>query len=214
MNASETAREPVTALLPGGTEPPDGIPREIFDAALRIILECTRLDMRSLAAQLHIGRATLYRKVGSRDQLLGEVLWFFTRLEIVGAMGEVGELAGADRIVALVDAFMRRVHGRPPLRRLLDAEPEIALRILTSKHGPVQRGTIDVVRRLLDEEEARGALRLTIDADTLAYVIVRIGETFLYADVIAGHPVEIDQATEVITRLLTGSSAPIGRSAA
>jgi AcrR family transcriptional regulator len=204
----------MTALLPDGTEPPDGIPREIFDAALRIILECSRLDMRSLAAQLHIGRATLYRKVGSRDQLLGEVLWFLTRLEIAGALAEVGELAGSGRIVALVDAFMRRVHGRPPLRRLLDAEPEIALRILTSKHGPVQRGTIDVVRRLLDEEEARGELRLTIDADTLAYVIVRIGETFLYADVIAGHAVEIDQATEVITRLLAGSSPPIGRSAA
>jgi AcrR family transcriptional regulator len=204
----------MAGLLPDGTEPPDGIPREIFDAALRIILECSRLDMRSLAAQLHIGRATLYRKVGSRDQLLGEVLWFLTRMEIAGAMAEVGELAGAGRIVALVDAFMRRVHGRPPLRRLLDAEPEIALRILTSKHGPVQRGTIEVVRRLLDEEEARGALRLTIDADTLAYVIVRIGETFLYADVIAGHPVEIDQATEVITRLLAGSSAPIGHSAA
>jgi hypothetical protein len=213
VNASETAREPAARVLPEGTDPPEAVPSEIFRAALRIILDCSRLDMRSLATQLHMGRATLYRKVGSRDRLLGHVLWFLTRLEIAGAMGEVGGLAGADRIVALVAAFMRRVHGRPPLRRLLDAEPEIALRILTSKHGPVQSGTIDVVRRLLDEEEARGALRLTIDADTLAYVIVRIGETFLYADVIAGHPVEIDQATEVITRLLAGSSALVGRSA-
>ena len=209
MHASETvgAREPVARLLPEGTNPPEGIPTDIFRAALRIILDCARLDMRSLATQLHMGRATLYRKVGSRDRLLGEILWFLTRLEISGSVTEAGDAAGAERIVVMVDAFMRRVHGRPPLRRLLDAEPEIALRILTSKHGPVQRGTISVVRRLLDEEAASGALQLTIDSDTLAYVIVRIGETFLYADVIAGHPVEIDQATEVISRLLAGSSA-------
>jgi len=29
-------------------------------------------------------------------------------------------------------------------------------------------------------------------------------------DVIAGHPVDIGQATEVVARLLVGSSAPIG----
>lgn len=198
-------------LPPEGTGPPGDIPPEIFDAALAVIVGCARLDMRGLAEQLHIGRATLYRKVGSRDRLLGEILWYLTRREIAGALEEGEGLTGADRIVAVVDAFMRRAHRRRALRRLLDAEPEIALRILTSKHGPVQRGVIGVTRGLLDQEEARGSLRLNIDADTLAYVIVRIGETFLYADVIAGHPVEIDQATEVIARLLAGSSAPIGR---
>ena len=202
------ARELAAGLLPEGTDPPEEIPPEIFAATLNTILGCSRLDMRSLAAELHIGRATLYRKVGSRDRLMGQVLWFLTRWEIAEAVNTADDLAGADRVVAMVDRFMRRVHSRPPLRRLLDAEPEIALRILTSKHGPVQCGTAAVVRRLLDQEEARGTLRLTIDANTLAYVIVRIGETFLYGDVIAGHPVDIDQATEVIARLLAGSSAP------
>lgn len=198
-------------LLPEGTGPPEDIPADIFDAALQTILRCCRLDMGSLAAELHIGRATLYRRVGSRDALLGQIMWFLTRREIAAAIAGSYQLTGAQRIVALVDAFMRRVHGRPPLRRLLDAEPEIALRVLTSKHGPVQSGTTAVVRRLLDEEAARGTLRLTIDADTLAYVIVRIGETFLYGDVIAGHRVEIDQATAVISRLLAGSSVPLAR---
>jgi AcrR family transcriptional regulator len=202
--------EPGVELLPEGLDPPTDVPPEIFGAALRVILRCSRLDMRSLAIQLGIGRATLYRKVGSRDRLLGEVLWFMTRHEIAQALREGSGRTGADRIVSLVGAFMRGAHGRPALRRLLDSEPEIALRILTSKHGPVQRGVIGVVRRLLDQEEARGALRLNIDPDTLAYVIVRIGETFLYGDVIAGHAVDIDQATEVVARLLVGSSAPIG----
>ena len=206
--------DPGLGVLPEGTDPPVEIPVEIFNAALRTMLRCRRLDMGSLAAELHIGRATLYRRVGSRDRLLGQVLWFLTRREIAAAIVCSEELTGTERIVALVDAFMRRVHTRPPLRRLLEAEPEIALRILTSKHGPVQSGTAAVVRGLLSEEEARGALRLTIDIDTLAYVIVRIGETFLYSDVIAGHSADIGQATEVIARLLAGSSVPVGRDVA
>src|SRR5947208_13362793 len=57
------ARESAAGLLPEGTDPPEEIPPEIFAAALKTILGCLRLDMRSLAAELHIGRATLYRKV-------------------------------------------------------------------------------------------------------------------------------------------------------
>lgn len=34
-----------------------------------------RIDMQSLAAQLGVDRATLYRWVGSREHLLAEVLW-------------------------------------------------------------------------------------------------------------------------------------------
>ena len=68
------------ALVPGGTEPPEEIPPEIFQAALATYRERRRLDMRALAADLGIGRATLYRKVGNRDRLLGEVMWYLTRV--------------------------------------------------------------------------------------------------------------------------------------
>src|SRR5215467_3933227 len=36
-----------------------------------------RLDMGALAEELGISRATLYTWVGSKDRLLGEVLWSF-----------------------------------------------------------------------------------------------------------------------------------------
>jgi Tetracyclin repressor-like, C-terminal domain len=51
-------------------------------------------------------------------------------------------------------------------------------------------------------EEARGNLTLGIDHATLAYAIVRIGESFLYADVIADNDPDVDQAVAVIGRLL------------
>ena len=190
------------ALLAQGTAPPEDIPPEIFAAALTTFVEQRRLDMRALAADLGMGRATLYRRVGNRDRLLGEVIWFLTRRALVTAIEHAGDRTGADRVIAVVEAFMSFVQAQPDLARLLDAEPEAALRILTSKQGPVQQGIVDVLERLLAQEEASGTLRLTIDRSTLAYVIVRVGESFLYADVIADNEPDVKAAIEVVARLL------------
>src|SRR6266550_3010586 len=40
-------------------------------------LESGRIDMGDLAAELGVSRATLYRWVGTKERLLGEVLWTF-----------------------------------------------------------------------------------------------------------------------------------------
>jgi AcrR family transcriptional regulator len=193
-------------LVPEGTEPPAGIPAPIFDAALRTFLEQRRLDMQALAGEVGISRATLYRRVGDRDRLLGAVIWFLTRHAIARAVDATDGLDGGQRVLAVVERFMRDVERQPALRRLLDAEPEAALRILTSKRGPVQRGVIGVVQRLLEEERQRGAMELQMESNTLAYVIVRIGESFLYADVIAAADPDVGQAVDVIGQLLNASA--------
>lgn len=189
-------------LIDGGTEPPPEIPADIFEGALRAFLEKRRLDMRGLAGELGISRATLYRRVGGRDHLLGEVIWYLTRHAMARSLEGTEGIFGADRIVAIVERFMTDVHGQPALARLLEAEPEAALRILTSKHGPIQQGMIDAVERLLAEEQERGALDVSIDRSTLAYVIVRVGESFLYADAIADNDPDVRLAVEVIGTLL------------
>jgi len=189
-------------IIPMGVEPPEDIPRDIFDAALGTFRRRRRLDMRALAGELGISRATLYRRVGGRDHLLGEVIWYLTRRSLARAYEGTDQLTGDQRIVTVVERFMRDVHSQPALARLLDAEPEAALRILTSKHGPIQRGIIEVLERLMDIEESRGNLRLGIEHSTLAYAIVRLGESFLYADVIADNDPDVDQAVALIGRLL------------
>jgi AcrR family transcriptional regulator len=192
-------------LVPGGIEPPEEIPPEIFESALSTFLAQRRLDMRALAGELGIGRATLYRKVGTRDRLLGEVIWYLTRRALARAAQAARRRHGAERVVATVEAFMTFVHAQPALRRLLEAEPEAALRILTSKEGPVQQGVVDALERLLSDEEAAGRLHLTIDRPTLAFIIVRIGESFLYADVIADLEPDVPSAVEMVRRLLRDS---------
>jgi len=188
-------------VLPEGTDPPADLPADVFQAALARFLDCQRLDMRALAGELGIGRATLYRRAGGRDRLLGAVTWFLTRHAVARALEAADGLTGRERVVAVYAHLMRDMSGRAALHRFLDAEPEAALRILTSKHGPVQPGLIAATEALLAQEEAAG-LRLPIDRRTLAYVMVRVGESFLYADVIADNEPAVDQAIEVVGRLL------------
>jgi AcrR family transcriptional regulator len=189
-------------VIPDGLAPPDDVPGRIFAAATQTFVSGRRLDMRALAAELGIGRATLYRRVGGRDHLLGAVLWYLTRRAIGRAMHAGEGLTGVERVTAISGAFMRDVNEQAAFRRLLEYEPEAALRILTSKHGPIQQGVIEWTSRLLAQEEARGAISLSIDRATLAYVIVRVGESFLYADVIADNEPDVELAVEVIGRLL------------
>jgi AcrR family transcriptional regulator len=197
-----TAAEPPTGLATGAVEPPADIPSDIFEAALATYLDCRRLDMRALAGELGISRATLYRHAGGRDRLLGEVIWFRTRQGLALAAESTRHLKGEKRVMTVVKAFMRGVHEAAPVRRLLEAEPETALRILTSKHSPVQRGVIDALERLIAREEERGELRTGVDPGALAYAIVRIGESFLYADVIADNDPDVEAAVTLVARLL------------
>ncbi|HEX8645562.1 MAG TPA: QsdR family transcriptional regulator [Thermoleophilaceae bacterium] len=190
------------ALVPEGLERPLAIPPEIFEAALDTFLQERRLDMGALACGLGISRATLHRRAGGRDHLLGQVMWFLTRVAMVRALLDAGHLTGRERVLAAVDGFMRSMEGRPALQRLLDTEPETALRILTSRHGPIQGGIIESLERLIRQEIDSGHLATAIEPHTLAYVIVRVGESFLYADTIGSGEPDVDQAAEVIAHLV------------
>lgn len=190
--------------LPEGTEPPSAIPRDVFDAALAAYEEGRRLDMGALAGELGIGRATLYRRVGNWQRLLGEVLWFRTRQVLAHALAAADGLEGAARVIAVFETYLRVVHDRPQLLSLLEREPESALRLITAADGPVHAGLVRVVASVLAEEQERGALTLTIDVETLAYVIVRIGESLIYAGR-PGHAGDHRSAVDVVARLLAGS---------
>ncbi len=192
-------------ILPEGIDPPPDIPAEVFELALRTHLNSERIEMSRLAAELGVSRPTLWRWIGSRDRLLGELLWYGTRRIIAEGVAEAEGLRGSARIIAVVDHLMRRVNAQPPLRRLLEGESEIALRVLTSKRGPVQSGIVGALERLLEDEASRG-LVLSMPARPLAFAIVRLGESFLYADVISDQEPDLDAALELIAGILKGQT--------
>src|SRR6266540_4729673 len=177
-------------------------PADALYAARRRFLRGERVDMNELARELGIGRATLYRWVGSRDQLLGEVLWSLAELGLTQARAEA-KGRGAAWVLAVYTRFGDRIVELEPLRRFVRAEPECALRVMTSKASPLQRRVVDTFRDILVEAQQRKGLRLRFDPETLAFVMVRIAESFLWTDLITGEASDRPKAHEVTKVLLT-----------
>jgi hypothetical protein len=160
-----------------------------------------RVDMGELAGDLSISRATLHRWVGSRDQLLGEILWSLGEASINASWEHVSG-RGAAGVADLITVFVRTANDSKPFRDFLRREPERALRLLTTKASVIQSRTIAKLSTLLTTEIAEGRLEAPLPVPDLAYLLVRIGESFLYTDVITGDEPDPAKAHAAITALL------------
>ncbi len=175
----------------------------MFTAALDTYASCRRLDMQSLARRLGVGRATLYRRAGNREALLDEVIWWRSRRLLTEQLVAASGLSGAARIAAVIGGILRAIEGDRPLRFLIEADPDTALRILCGGGSVTASGMTGALERLIDLERARGCFDTGLDTGTLACAIIRIGEGFLYADVLADRPPDSSRAITVIQALLT-----------
>lgn len=187
---------------------PRATPLDLFERAQQRWLKGERVDVGALAAELGIGRATAFRWVGSRDALLGEVLWAQcdAQMRRAAAMHQ-DQPPGAARVAAICAQAVRSILRSAPLRQFLRDDAEQALRLLTSKQGPVQARAIARVRELLEREVAQDALSLPLPVNTLAYLVVRVCESFLYADIISGQRVDMNDAALAVQLLLSGRVA-------
>jgi hypothetical protein len=130
------------------------------------------------------------------------VFWWRARHSHARSLRASTGLVGRQRVLTAFDGFLSSAQRDPSLHRFLAAEPEVAMRVLTSRAARVQAGSLTVFEALLAEEADAGRLQLPVERSALAYVIVRIGESFLYADVIAGREPDVDQAVAVVGQLL------------
>jgi AcrR family transcriptional regulator len=177
-------------------------PIEALAAARRHFLRGDRLDMQELATELGVSRATLYRWTGSRELLLGEVLWSLAEVGIREAREIAREASGAERIARFSQHMLKLTAANHGVRRLLDNEPEAGLRILSSKDGVQQRRLIKTLEALIGEEVEAGRFTPRLDVRDLAYAIVRINESFLWRDLITGEEPDLDAAGRVVRVLL------------
>lgn len=192
-------------------EPPRPTPRELFALARRNWLAGERVDIGALAARLRIGRATAFRWVGSREALLGEILWSLCEALLADCARAAGGLSGPARVGAICGQAVRAIAEFRPLRQFVRHDPEFALKLLTSKLGPVQGRSIAAVRELLQAEAERGAWKPALSVDTLAYLIVRVCESFIYARVISDQAPDVGEAALAVELLLSGQVDGTGR---
>jgi AcrR family transcriptional regulator len=182
-------------------------PIDALVGARRAWLRGENLDMGRLAEELGTSRATLYRWVGDRDRLLGEVLWSLAS-DTLRLAGERVEGSGADYVADVLDWFMTAVTYHPSMRRFLERDPEYALRVLTAQQSVVRARMTTAIRQLVAEQQAADKLVPALDCDALAYLIVRICESFMYSDLIAGAEPDIPAATTAIRILLHARPGP------
>ena len=174
---------------------------DLHALARRRFLAGERLSLEELATELGISRATAYRWAGNVELLAGEVIASIVRDTHQRAVREA-KGRGTARVVDVFARGLRYIASSAPYRAFLERDPQKALRIVASKEAPVQAQTIALNQQLLEEEIASGALRLPVDAHTMAYALVRIGESFLYADLIAGEKPDLDKAVEIVRLML------------
>jgi AcrR family transcriptional regulator len=186
--------------LAGEVSPARATPRDAFTLAQRAFEAGERVDMHAIASELGVSRTTLYRWAGSKELLLGEVLWARLGRTLERVIADAGERA--DRVATILARGTELIAHDRALARFLERDPEFALRVLTTKESQVQRRTIAALVELLTEDVAAGRLEPAMDVDTLAYVLVRIGESFLYSDVITGEPVDAGKAADAFRAVL------------
>src|SRR5689334_23671247 len=96
---------------------------DVMALARRRFQAAERIDMGTMAQELGVNRVTLYRWVGSRDQLLVEVLWSLADATLQRRDAEV-RASGAERIVQVVTRFIDDCLTNEGMKRLLGEEGE------------------------------------------------------------------------------------------
>jgi hypothetical protein len=171
---------------------------DAFAAARRRFAAGERIDMQGLADELSVNRVTLYRWVGSREQLITEVLWTATAKSFV-RYGKA-KVKGPRAATAL-SRFVRDVNNHPGMRQLLADEADFALTLLTSTNGEYQQRYLHLVRGLIEGDREAGLVSSEIPLDDLAYTAVRITESYIHSLVIVGEQPNAGRA-EVVLRVL------------
>jgi AcrR family transcriptional regulator len=157
-----------------------------------------RVEVNDLAAALGVNRVTVYRWLGDRDTILAEVVWRLGEKTMRNAYAAAGG-TGATRIANAVSTFVRQTLTHLGMRHFLTTESETALRVLTRSTHPFQPRLVALVETLLAEERVAAA---DIGRHDLAYLCVRVAESFVYTDAITGEPPDPDRAERALHYLL------------
>src|SRR3954454_23497778 len=181
--------------------PARGAPLDALRLARRMWLPDQRIDMGGLATELGISRATLYNWVGDRDRLIGEVLWSFAA-ESIARSREQATGTGPAYLADVIERYLTALAGFAPNRRFIERDPELALRVLTGSRTSFQQRLIDATTALIVEQVDNAGYEPPLDPATLAYVLVRIGESFIFNDVITGSEPDLAKAAQASRVLL------------
>ncbi|SFR80347.1 hypothetical protein SAMN05216203_3070 [Marinobacter daqiaonensis] len=171
-------------------------PADAFNRARRTWLNGERLHLAELAEDLGIGRATLFRWVGNKDLLLGDILWSLyapIRASVVASTPGTG----VDFIVEVYRRITIELISAKPLRDFIKQDPEHALRVLTSSASTMHGRVVEANTVMIQDQIDKGHLeKPPMRVESLSYFMVRLAESCLYSDVIIGREPNVEEVEE------------------
>lgn len=188
--------------------PTRATPADALKRARRMWLKGERIHLAALSDELNIGRATLFRWVGNKDLLIGDVLWSLydpLRQEALS----VTPGSGIDYVVGVYRHINSTALHFRPLRQFIHQDPEYALKILTSSQSTLRSRTVEANTRLLKDQVARGRITPPMNIESLSYFMVRLAESCLYSDILGGREPRDEELEDACTavRILLGGKA-------
>ena len=190
----------------GGTTRQRGRPaaasrEDVIEAGVHRYLRGRRVDVQAIAAEIGVGRATVYRWFGSRDNLIGEVVICATEPVLADARsGREGK--GGEGLLDTFDRFNRALADAPALRAFVEQERDAALRLVASGAGIVQPRIVELITGMITEEADAGTYDPPVEPAILGYAIVKLAQAFLFNDAVAGIRGDVDRLREVEAALL------------
>ncbi|MGH3503592.1 MAG: QsdR family transcriptional regulator, partial [Nocardioidaceae bacterium] len=121
----------------------------------RALLKGERIDMQRFAQELDINRVTLYRWVGTRDQVVVEALWWLTERVIGRWWSDLADLE-EPRVPRVLENWTRETVQTAGMRHFLHEESEWAMRLLTLSSGGFQPRLVALVGELIAADIADG----------------------------------------------------------
>jgi len=179
---------------------------DVLATAMNRYVHGERIDVQAIATELGLGRTTVYRWFGSREELIGEVLAAAAD-PLIDAARSGARGRGGQALLDTFDRLNRSLADAPALRQFVEQERDAALRIITGGAGVVQQHMVDRVSALIQAEVRAGAYEPPVEPATLAYAIVRLAEAFLFNDAAAGMRGDVDRLRDVEAAIL-GVQAP------
>jgi AcrR family transcriptional regulator len=198
---AQTTRESLQAEVRTRGRPAAASRDDVVDAGLYRYLRGQRVDVQAIAAELGLGRATVYRWFGSREKLLGEVIIRATEPVLIEARaGLAGK--GGPGLLDTFDRFNRALADAPALRAFVEQERDASLRIIASGAGIVQPRIVELITGLITEEADAGTYEPPVEPSVLGFAIVKLAQAFLFNDAVVGIRGDVDRLREVEAALL------------
>src|SRR5438309_2014334 len=103
---------------------------DVLELVMHRYLRGRRIDVQAIAAELGLGRTTVYRWFGSREMLIGEVIVRAAE-PLLREARELASGQGGEALLETFDRFNRSLADAPALRQFVEQERDAALRVIT-----------------------------------------------------------------------------------